>query len=245
MLPGLLAPATAGADHPVSVEALSLVLHHSGESGTRQLVLIGIANHDGDGGAWPTIDTLARYAGVTGRNVQKAIDQLEAAGKLRVELQGGGTRDWADNRRPNRYVLMLMCPTDCDGSKHHRTRRNGRHDPLPIRGVGSDTPPADRGVGSDVPRGVGSDTQTIHTTPPPQVGLATTDRARGLGVGGYCRTHPGGGTRVDGTCGGCWADAHAVDDDTTPAPVEPVEAGAGLTAFRAVRSQLTRSEVTT
>ena len=60
----------------MSVEAISLVLNHSKAKGTAKVVLIGIANHDGDGGSWPSHETLARYAQVDERNVRDAIKKL-------------------------------------------------------------------------------------------------------------------------------------------------------------------------
>lgn len=136
----------------MSVEQLALVLHHSAAKGTDKLVLIGIANHDGDGGAWPSIATLARYANVTERNVQKAIARLVAAGELLVELNRGGDAERPDWERPNRYHVTVTCPVACDRSARHKLR------PLPtaqaelwtnpLSGatppVGSDTRPPSR-----------------------------------------------------------------------------------------------------
>lgn len=138
----------------MSVESLTVVLHHSRARGTAKLVLIGIANHDGDGGAWPSIATLARYAGgVTERNVQKALRALEALGELDTDVQSGGTVETRDALRPNRYFIRLTCPGDCDRTPQHRTSRQLRlvRDRVSVAtpGVGSDTPP---GVGSDTPR---------------------------------------------------------------------------------------------
>lgn len=69
----------------MSVEAISLVLNHSKATGRAKLVLIGIANHLGDQGAWPSIATLARYANVDSRSVQRDIKQLIKLGELSVE----------------------------------------------------------------------------------------------------------------------------------------------------------------
>jgi DNA-binding transcriptional regulator YhcF (GntR family) len=109
----------------VSVEALAIVLHHSrAKSATSKLVLVGIANHDGDGGSWPAVATLALYAGCSPRTVQRAVDELERLGEIRRVVQAGGTRHTADHRRPNLYEILLRCPPDCDRTKHHRTRRS-------------------------------------------------------------------------------------------------------------------------
>lgn len=103
---------------------MAIVLHHSKAKGTAKLVLVGIANHAGDGGAWPAVTTLARYANVTERNVQKAIEQLIGMGELTRHVQRGGTLDSHahDWERPNRYDILLSCPAWCDRTPHHRPR---------------------------------------------------------------------------------------------------------------------------
>lgn len=109
----------------MSVESLAIVLHHSKAKGTAKLVLVGIANHDGDGGAWPTVATLARYANTDPRSVQRALATLEKLGELRRSINGGGVGDLATFQRPNLYHLNIMCPADCDRTRHHRTRSSG------------------------------------------------------------------------------------------------------------------------
>ncbi|GAA4680185.1 helix-turn-helix domain-containing protein [Nocardioides nanhaiensis] len=83
------------------------VLRHSRAKGTAKVVLIGIANHDGDGGAWPSVATLARYANVDPRGVQRAISSLVDLGEVVVHRQDGGTRKTRDDRRPNRYTITV------------------------------------------------------------------------------------------------------------------------------------------
>ncbi len=102
---------------------MAVALHHSRATGTAKLVLIGIANHDGDGGAWPSIDTLAKYAGVHRRNVQRALERLEELGEIKIVRNGGGDHSLADSHRPNLYRVTLKCPPNCDRSTNHRTRR--------------------------------------------------------------------------------------------------------------------------
>ena len=143
----------------MSVEAISDVLWHSKATGTAKVVLIGIANHHGDGGAWPSEATLARYAGVDPRNVRKALRQLEALGELRVIIQGGGSRHTKRGQRPNRYELLVHCPPWCDGSRQHRDTRQfepGLWDPTPDASVPR-TPDA------SVPRTVIGTTQGTST----------------------------------------------------------------------------------
>ena len=110
----------------MSNEAMAIALHHSRSSGTTKLVLLGIANHDGDGGAWPSLATLATYAGgVSERTVSRAISELVELGEVSVERNAGGLRNCRDDRRPNLYHFLLSCPPECDGSKNHRVRRHG------------------------------------------------------------------------------------------------------------------------
>jgi hypothetical protein len=54
--------------------------------------LLGIANHLGDQGAWPSISTLARYANASERSVKRDIQELVELGELKVELQNAPTR---------------------------------------------------------------------------------------------------------------------------------------------------------
>lgn len=131
----------------MSIEAMACVLHHSTLGGTPKLVLLGIANHQGDGGAWPTVATLAKYAHADERTVQRAIAACVAAEELRVVRNKGGAAATRDDRRPNRYTVLVSCPTECDGSMNHR-----------LRGDISTTPRPD-GVTSDAKRG------DISTTP--------------------------------------------------------------------------------
>lgn len=105
----------------MSVEALSLALHHSRAKGSDKLVLIGIANHDGDGGAWPSLETLSKYANCSVTRVKQAIKTLVELGEITVQLHAGGDQNTRNDRRPNLYRVVLTCPPECDGSKKHRT----------------------------------------------------------------------------------------------------------------------------
>lgn len=148
----------------MSVESLAAVLHHSRAKGTAKLVLVGIANHDGDGGAWPTIATLARYANVHERNVQRAIDKLVSLGELVVTEQAGGTLGAPDWLRPNRYDVAVTCPPWCDRSHQHRDTRETRQAKLP--GGVSATPPV---ANTPPPPVAPAPPKPSLTTRPPQV----------------------------------------------------------------------------
>lgn len=112
---------------------MAIALNHSRAEGAAKLVLIGIANHDGDGGSWPSVARLARYAHTSQRNVQRAILRLEELREIRREVNAGGDRQTAAHMRPNLYHFLLTCPPSCDGSRNHRMRDG--QEPLPIEGV--------------------------------------------------------------------------------------------------------------
>ncbi len=127
----------------MSVEHLAVVLHHSQAKGTDKLVLLGIANHQGDGGSWPSVRTLSKYANVTARQVQKSLAKLQSMGEVRVHLQAGGGRDLDDTRRPNRYDVLVECPGHCDRTPAHRDTRptSGDQGALWKNPLSSGTPP--------------------------------------------------------------------------------------------------------
>lgn len=105
----------------MSVEHIAIVLHHSKAKGTAKLVLVGIANHDGDAGAFPSQETLAKYANVDVRNVRKAIETLVALGEVTVHERGGLRRMISSPRhQSNRYEILVECPPECDRSPNHR-----------------------------------------------------------------------------------------------------------------------------
>lgn len=104
----------------MSIESLAICLNHSKASGTDKVVLLGIANHDGDGGAYPSVATLARYANVSERTVQRSIQTLIELGEVRVEINAGGSAKQRHDRRPNRYYVLVACPAACDKTSQHR-----------------------------------------------------------------------------------------------------------------------------
>jgi len=124
---------------------MAVVLHHSQAGGTDKLVLLGIANHDGDGGAWPSVATLARYANVAPRNVQAAINRLVARGEVERERQAGGTHKTPSYSRPNLYHIKVVCPPECDRSAQHRINRADPMTPASPHDA-SITPPHDASI---------------------------------------------------------------------------------------------------
>ena len=89
----------------MSIEAVALVLNQSKATGRAKLVLIGIANHLGDQGSWPSISTLARYANASERSVKRDIQELIDLGELRVELQNAPTHN---QYKTNLYWITIQ-----------------------------------------------------------------------------------------------------------------------------------------
>ena len=89
----------------MSIEAVSLVLNNSRATGRAKLVLLGIANHLGDQGAWPSISTLARYANASERSVKRDIQELVELGELKVELQNAPTKT---QYKTNLYWITIL-----------------------------------------------------------------------------------------------------------------------------------------
>ena len=118
----------------MSVEAMGAVFNHSAASGTMKVVLLGIANHEGDGGAWPSIERLMVYAQADRRTVQRAIEKLIEMGELRRIMQQGGTHKTPAGSRPNLYRVLVVCPPNCDRSSAHREISTGAAPTPPLEG---------------------------------------------------------------------------------------------------------------
>lgn len=92
----------------MSIEAMNWALGQP-VGGTKKLVLIGIASHAdryGDN-AWPSISTLAYYAHVDERSVQRAIADLTSDGYVHRDINQGGTLKMSSHTRPNLYQLNI------------------------------------------------------------------------------------------------------------------------------------------
>jgi hypothetical protein len=75
----------------MSVRVMQAVWQHSKQSGGALVLLLAIADnaHDDGGGAYPSIDTLARKARMTGRNVNILLKALVADGEIAVDPGAG------------------------------------------------------------------------------------------------------------------------------------------------------------
>lgn len=138
----------------MSVEAIAAVLHHSQASGTDKVVLIGIANHEGDGGSWPAVATLAKYAQCTERAVRYSLKRLVGSGELTVIRQAGGNENTRSDRRTNLYRVTVSCPDDCAGGSNHKARGE------------ADFPPTDNGVKQASERGEAGFRHGVKPTSP-------------------------------------------------------------------------------
>ncbi len=147
----------------MSIESMALALHHSQAKGTDKLILLGIANHDGDGGAWPTLETLGRYGACSRTRVRQAIARLIELGEITVDVQGGGNASTRPDRRPNRYTIRLTCPDDCDRTSAHRSHGSQMGAPRSARGSDGCTP-----------------TRVTHVSPNRPLEPSTTDTPNGV-----------------------------------------------------------------
>ena len=103
----------------MSIEAMAVCMQHAPFAGRDKLVLLGIANHDGDGGAFPAIGTLARYANCSVASVKRSLAVLVDAGAIVKHVQKGGM-NVPEYAKTNLYEVMVECPANCDKSRRHK-----------------------------------------------------------------------------------------------------------------------------
>jgi hypothetical protein len=75
----------------MSIQVMQAVWQHSRSDGRARLVLLAIADHQGEIGAWPSIATLARMVNSSERSVQRDIQYLQSIGELKVDVQNAPT----------------------------------------------------------------------------------------------------------------------------------------------------------
>lgn len=126
----------------MSVESIGRALNLTDEALTtsERFVLVAMANHDGDGGCWPAIATLARYTGLSERQIQRCITALEAAGYVTRHIGEGGTQHTRNDRRPTRYTLHLRGDTHVAPSPNGVTSTTQRGDTHDANGVTPTSP---------------------------------------------------------------------------------------------------------
>jgi hypothetical protein len=144
----------------VSVEAMAWVLNHSTARGTDKVVLLGIANHaDPEGrNAWPSLERLAGYANITARQAQRVRQRLEEQGRIEVEPQRGGLAEVRNDRRPNRYRVVMNTAGPALEARPERppvvpAPRGDIDGPLPPEGNAHGVTPETHGVTLQASRG--------------------------------------------------------------------------------------------
>ncbi len=88
----------------MSIEVMNAVWKSSQSTGRTKLVLLAIADHQGEQGAWPSLGTLAKMAGASERSVQRDIEELEKLGELQVTRYGSPTKG---RNKTNLYFVTL------------------------------------------------------------------------------------------------------------------------------------------
>ena len=93
----------------MSIQTMQAVWQHSKSEGRARLVLLAIADHQGEIGAWPSIATLARMVNASDRSVQRDIASLHRLGELDVQIQNAPT---SRQYKSNLYWVKLPGVTD-------------------------------------------------------------------------------------------------------------------------------------
>ena len=87
-------------------QTMDWVLDHQGVGGNVKLVAILLANFANDQGlAWPSIETLAKKTGLSRRQIQRILPQIEKAGLVQISKGGG-------RKQSHRY--QFMCEANGD-----------------------------------------------------------------------------------------------------------------------------------
>jgi hypothetical protein len=97
----------------VSVQAISWVIEKSSHKGSSFVLMLVVANHaHSDGtGSYPSVETLAREARISVRQVFRLIPKLVRSGELRAEAHAGprGTTLYS---LPKMATTDILAPTD-------------------------------------------------------------------------------------------------------------------------------------
>ena len=93
----------------MSIQTMQAVWQHSKAEGRARLVLLAIADHQGEIGAWPSIATLAKMVNASNRSVQRDIAELHRIGELDVQIQSAPT---SRQYKSNLYWVTLPGVTE-------------------------------------------------------------------------------------------------------------------------------------
>ena len=96
----------------MSIEVMNSVWRESKAIGRARLVLLAIADHQGEIGAWPSLATLAKMVNASERSVQRDIEYLVELGELEVHYQQAPTRN---HYKSNLYFVNLPGVTNTEG----------------------------------------------------------------------------------------------------------------------------------
>lgn len=89
----------------MSVQAISWVFDFSESTLSDRLVLLSIANHtNGQGYAWPSVDTISEEAKIDRRTVQRSLETLAEIGEVSTETGGSGAKDTNRYHMPKFWV---------------------------------------------------------------------------------------------------------------------------------------------
>jgi hypothetical protein len=99
---------------------MNAVWRESKADGRARLVLLAIADHQGEIGAWPSIRRLAQMVNSSERSVQRDIQYLQKIGELRVEVQNAPTQG---QYKSNRYWVTLPSTAGVTESQSGVTNR--------------------------------------------------------------------------------------------------------------------------
>jgi hypothetical protein len=102
----------------MSIEIMNAVWRESKSTGRARLLLLCIADHQGELGAWPSIKRLSEMVNASERSVQRDIQLLEKLGELRVELRSAPTRG---RYKANRYWVNLPSTQEVTNPKDEMT----------------------------------------------------------------------------------------------------------------------------
>jgi len=93
----------------MAIEVINAVWKHSQSKNRARLVLLAIADMQGEIGAWPSLATIAKMVNASERSVQRDIQTLVELGELRVEMQNAPV---SRQYKSNLYWVILPGVTD-------------------------------------------------------------------------------------------------------------------------------------